>query len=366
MIMQGYVDQTCDDTSITKYLISDFSLRGLTEIESAAFASSGGHLLSFAKSATVGVVDFLETYYDADLEKDLPKTATPSLEHSVVCQGITKFVEMLEGGGEYKGIRWDDFKNDLTEYGEPVDIKLVAEMCFLKYLIIELQPEGALSYVSDTYSYWDVLTWILPKLKDDILNRKGVLIIRPDSGDPTRIVCGYSRAVTWFEQMGSIKVLDKIFGATKNKKGYLVLPPQIRLIYADAITRERNVDIPKYIIADGYSVENLYFGIGSVSYQFVTRDSRGYAIKATSVTLNDGRELPLQKKPKTDGEKTSQKGCFAAHYDENGKITYTDELTYDEAVDFEGNLYVLKFKDGKQYNLEDFATIRNRLWGGKF
>ena len=358
-IMQGYVDQTCDDTAITKYLISDFSLRGMTSIE-AAHISSGGHLLSFAKTATIGAAGFLEEYYGADPEKDLPNAGTPSLEHSVVCQGVAYYEGLLLGGGGYKGITWDKYKND------GVDIKLAAEMCFIKYLITELQPEGALSYVADTCDYWGVLTWILPKLKDDILNRKGVLIIRPDSGDPVQIVCGDQGSSVWYENLGSVRVLDKIFGSSVNKKGYKVLPAQIRLIYADAINRQRNADIPKYIAGMGYSAENVYFGIGSVSYQFVTRDTRGYAVKATGCVLN-GVETQLYKKPKTDdGVKTSQKGCFAVHYGENGEITYTDELTFEQAVNFKGNLLVVKFKNGEQFNTEDFATIRKRLYGDKF
>ena len=365
-IMQKWVDLTCDDESITKYLISDFSLRGLTEIFSAAYASTGGHLLSFAKTATIGVADFLEKYYNADIEKDLPKIGTPSLEHSITCQNIAVITKFLENGGEYKGISWAAYKDETDEDGNSVDIKLVAELAFMKYLLTELQPDGALSYVADTNDYWGVLTWIIPKLKEDILNRKGALILRPDSGVPERIICGYSKAATWYEKAGSLEVAAKIFGCTTNKKGYKVLPPQFRFIYADAITRERNESIPKYCAAMGYSCDNVYFGIGSVSYQFTTRDARGYAIKATSCTTNMGDEIFLQKQPKTDTQKASQKGCFAAHYDERGNLTYTDGLTYDEAVCFPGNLYVPKLKDGKQLNIEDFATIRNRLWGGKF
>jgi len=220
--------------------------------------------------------------------------------------------------------------------------------------------------VADTFDYWGALTWILPKLKDDILNRKGVLIIRPDSGDPVQIVCGDQGSSVWYENLGSVRVLDKIFGSSVNKKGYKVLPAQIRLIYADAINRQRNADIPKYIAGMGYSAENVYFGIGSVSYQFVTRDTRGYAVKATGCVLN-GVETQLYKKPKTDdGIKASQKGFFAVHYGENGEITYTDELTFEQAVNFKGNLLVVKFKNGEQFNTEDFAAIRKRLYGDRF
>ena len=110
----------------------------------------------------------------------------------------------------------------------------------------------------------------------------------------------------------------------------------------------------------------MRFGIGSVSYQFVTRDSRGFALKVTGAIM-DGKDVALYKAPETDdGTKVSQKGCFAVHYDENGEITYTDGLTFEEALNFEGNLLREIFRDGEMKNMEDFATIRNRLWGGAF
>lgn len=355
-ILQHYVDLTCDDTTITKNLAGDFSFRGLTGIETA-YISTAGHLLSFAKTATFDVYGLLEEFYGAK-EEDLAKIGTPSLEHSVVCQGIAYYLDILKNGGEYQGITFKKYSD--------WDEKLVAEMCYLKWLLTELQPTGALSYVSDTYDFWSVVTKVLPELKEDITSRKGVLLIRPDSGDPVKICCGDPGAQTWYERQGAVRVIANIFGVTVNKKGYMVTDPHVRVIYGDAIDRQRNVAIPQGLYELGYSVENIVFGIGSMSYQWVTRDNRGYALKVTDCVIN-GVEMPLFKAPKTDdGTKVSQKGCFAVHYDEDGKITYTDGLTFEAAVSFPGNLLREVFRDGEMKNMEDFAVIRKRLWHDKF
>ena len=355
-ILQHYVNLTCDNENITKNLAGDFSFRGMTGVE-AAYISSAGHLLSFGKTATFDAYGLLQEFYDAK-DEDLVNIGTPSLEHSVVCQGIAYYSDILENGGEYKGI-------SLERYPD-WDIKLVAEMCYLKWLITELQPDGALSYVSDTYDFWGVVTKILPELKGDILARKGTLLIRPDSGDPVKICCGDPGAQTWYERQGAVRVIGDIFGITVNQKGFKVVNPAVRVIYGDAINRQRNVAIPQGLYELGYSVENVIFGIGSMSYQWVTRDNRGFALKVTDCIIN-GTEMPLYKAPKTDsGIKASQKGCFAVHHDNDGKITYTDELTFEQAINFEGNLLREVFRDGVLKNQEDFATIRTRLWDGSF
>ena len=355
-ILQHYVDLTCDDTTITKNLAGDFSFRGLTGVETA-YISTAGHLLSFAKTATLDAYGLLEEYYSSQ-DRDLVRIGTPSLEHSVVCQGIAYYLDKLKNGYFYKGICLEAYPD--------WDEKLVAEMCYLKWLLTDLQPTGVLSYVSDTFDFWNVVTKVLPKLKADILARDGTLLVRPDSGDPIKICCGDAGAKTWYERQGVIRVIGDIFGTTTNKKGYEVINPHIRVIYGDAIDRQRNVAIPQSLYEMGFSVENIVFGIGSMSYQWVTRDNRGYALKVTDCIIDD-KEIPLYKSPKTDdGTKVSQKGCFAVHYDNDGKITYTDGLTFEEAINFDGNLMREVFRDGEMKNLEDFATIRNRLWEGKF
>jgi nicotinamide phosphoribosyltransferase len=56
--------------------------------------------------------------------------------------------------------------------------------------LLETYPTGILSVVSDTWDLWKVCTEHVVTLKDEIMNRDGKLVIRPDSGDPVEILCG--------------------------------------------------------------------------------------------------------------------------------------------------------------------------------
>src|SRR5690606_823860 len=60
---------------------------------------------------------------------------------------------------------------------------------------MELNPTGLMSVVSDAYDYWRMLTVTLPAVKDKILARDGKYVVRPDSGDPMKILCGSCRSV---------------------------------------------------------------------------------------------------------------------------------------------------------------------------
>ena len=60
----------------------------------------------------------------------------------------------------------------------------------LKRLITETYPSGTISIVCDTWDFFKVLTDYLPKLKDIIMARDGKVVIRPDSGDPVKIIVG--------------------------------------------------------------------------------------------------------------------------------------------------------------------------------
>lgn len=86
-LIEPYVKMTCDDMSALPHMCGDFSLRGHTSLE-AGYISGAAHALSFDRTATIGSNLLLEKYYGADLENNPPLMGTPSLEHSVVEQGV--------------------------------------------------------------------------------------------------------------------------------------------------------------------------------------------------------------------------------------------------------------------------------------
>lgn len=364
-LIAPYAAKTCENhENVLKHMCGDFSMRGM-ENEDAAYVSTAGHLLSFDRTATVEGNAYLEQFYGADLTGvNVPGLGVPSLEHSVVCQNVAYYKEVIARG-------------DLPEYMRPYvrealkqnwEANLVAEMCFMLRLLTEVQPTGMLTYVSDTYDYWGVVSKILPVIKPAIMARKGCFSIRPDSGNPVRIICGDDHMPSDSpEGKGTLRLLKEIFGARKNAKGFWVIDDHVRMIYGDAVTASITESVCKWCTYDEYfSIENIAFGIGAYTYQYVTRDTRGYAIKATDAVFEDMGELPLYKAPKTDPGKKSPKGCIAIFTDSRGVIQMVDNLSMEEAIAYPGQMLEPKFIDGELMNYEDVYQIRNRLWEGRF
>lgn len=359
-----YAEKMCEDpVAATRHICGDFSMRGM-ENEDAAYVSTAGHLLSFDRTATVEGNSYLEQYYGADLTGgNVPGLGVPSLEHSVVCQNVAYYKEMMAMG-------------QIPSYMRPYvskamhdnwEANLIAEMCFILRLLTEVQPEGMLTYVSDTYDYWGVVSKVLPVIKDVIMNRKGCFSVRPDSGDPVKIITGDPNAEPGSPEFnGTLFMLKKIFGGSTNSKGYFVLDPHIRMIYGDAITAEIMESVCKWCTYDSMiSIENIAFGIGAYTYQYVTRDTRGYAIKATNAVFEGLGEVPLYKAPKTDSAKKSPKGCVAVFRDCRD-IQMVDGLTFEEAINYPGQMLELIYANGHMVKDESIYTIRDRLWEGHF
>lgn len=308
------------------FLCHDFSMRGMAGLE-AAIMSGMGHLTSFVGSETIPAIGACEEYYNANADTELLAITVPASEHSVMCAG-----------------GFDD------------------EIGTFKRFITELYPKGFVSVVSDTWDFWKVMCEYLPKLKEDILARDGRLVLRPDSGCPEDIICGTVGEFSEFNEehikKGAYEILWDIFGGTTNKKGYKVLNPKVGIIYGDSITLERQKEIYRRLEEKGFAATNLVLGIGSYTYQYKTRDSLGFAMKATWCQINsEGKEI--FKDPKTDdGMKKSLKGLIRVDKDENGVYIATDCVTKEQE---QGGCLEPIFKDGvliKDYSLNE---IRERL-----
>ena len=209
------------------FLCHDFSMRGMAGIE-ASIMSGMAHMTSFTGSETIPAIQAVEEYYDANVETELIAGTVPATEHSVMCAG----------GME------DEFET-------------------FKRLINEIYPTGIVSIVSDTWDFWKVITDYLPRLKDTILARDGRVVIRPDSGDPVKIICGDPSAAPGTPEFyGAYELLGNIFGTTETEKGFKVLDTHIGLIYGDSITLERQKQIYAQLEEKGYAATNLVLGIG--------------------------------------------------------------------------------------------------------
>ena len=125
-------------------------MRGMDSVD--AVVSSGlGHLTSFNGTDSLPTLWGARHYYN---EKGFVAGSVPATEHSVMCAGSKE--------------------DELGTFSR----------------LLKTYPTGILSVVSDTWDLWNVITNILPQLKEQILGREGKLVIRPDSGDPVDILCG--------------------------------------------------------------------------------------------------------------------------------------------------------------------------------
>jgi len=313
---------TVGDTSFVQFQGHDFSMRGLSSLRSAT-TSGLGHLLSFVGTDTIPAIQAAERLYNANVEKELVGTSVPATEHSIQ----------------------SSYEDD---------------MVYLNKIITEVHPTGIVSVVSDGYDFWDVIGRVVPALKSKIMARDGKVVIRPDSGDPVKIICGDPDAKTELERKGAVQALWDIFGGTLSPKGYKLLDSHIGLIYGDAITLQRAKEITSRLKESGFASVNVVFGIGSYSYQYNTRDTFGFALKATHCMIN-GREKFLFKNPKTDdGTKKSQKGRVAV-IRENGVLKVVDQLGLYDTV--HNNELREIFRNGCLLVDDSLGEIRARLNG---
>ena len=127
---------------------------------------------------------------------------------------------------------------------------------------------------------------------------------------------------------------------------------------------ERAKEICERLEKKGFASSNVVLGIGSYTYNMNTRDTFGFALKTTYGVVN-GKELLLYKDPITDdGTKKSQKGRVIVLRDENGGLTYIDNLyksEWEKRVNNGEDELRTVFKDGKVMNTQSFDMVRATL-----
>jgi nicotinamide phosphoribosyltransferase len=348
LLLERFAAETVGkDNSFVKWQGHDFSFRGMSSVESAC-SSGFGHLTSFTGTDTIPAIDIAELYYNANSDKELIGGSVPATEHAVMCAG----------GGVDNGKSIEE--NELNTFNR---------------LITEVYPQGIVSIVSDTWDLWKVVTKYVTILKDVILGRDGKVVIRPDSGDPVKIVTGYKknemierdgkfyesryyedqeggRELSQAEIKGVVECLWDVFGGTTTEKGYKLLDSHIGVIYGDSITLERCEQILTRLAEKGFASYNMVFGIGSFTYQYNTRDTFGQAMKATWAKV-DGKEINIFKDPITDnGLKKSACGLLQVKF-VNGEYTLKDKVTHDEEQDSELQTVFLNGKLVKDWTLAE-------------
>lgn len=387
-----------------------FACRGMSGPEDSA-RSEVGHIASFLGTDSLGSIMHAQQYLGAG---DFVAASVPATEHAVATSNILRIENEL-GAGEYKFSNHEQRQIFFKMISNEEDKRLVAEVMFAYELMVKF-PKGVLSYVMDSFDFWTMLSRGLHYLKPVILRREtngitpGRLVARPDSGDPVKVVCGFKVYDTtlealennsdraefielgydyvrvdgkyyeitnegwdsWFEGnhydyvkvdvseqeiKGAIEVLWDEFGGTITDKGYKLLDDHVRLIYGDSITPQRALEILEGLESKGFCSTNVVFGVGSYTYQHITRDTMSFAVKATYTTVN-GKGISIFKEPKTDSKKKSAKGLLKVEKDANGDYILVNDVT--KRSEDEGEL-ITRFKDGSFFNLTTLDAIRSKL-----
>ena len=275
-IIAEYLEETGDITGLP-FKLHDFGARGATTSEAAGIGGLA-HLINFQGTDTV---EALATAIDYGYAEDAIGFSIPASEHST----ITSW-------------RKDDdtnevlaFKNMLDQFGG-----------------------GLVACVSDSFDIYKACSDLWGTiLKDKIENMGGTLVVRPDSGDPVEI---------------TLEVIDRLgekFGYTVNEKGYKVLPDYIRMIQGNGVNLRSIRAILENFKQNGWSADNIAFGMGGALLQRLDRDTLKFAMKANEIQYDNGEVFPIFKDPITDKGKRSKKGRQAVYKGATGKLQAIDE-----------------------------------------
>lgn len=407
-IVDEYVEKTCDPDVRAARMLGDFSMRG-QHCDQSAMKASAAWLCSFLNTATVPAIMWLENNYNCDCEKEEVGFGALSFEHSTVTSNYA-----IDGDEEtlLKRALTEIYPNDnfsfLTDSydhdnfllnvvprckdeilahngtilfrgdsGDPVEI--IAG----KKIHAKLLDEDELNDLEEYFRYyardnelgWETRyfningTFYKVDFEPEYIQERGAYSdCDYDFLDDYSIK--YEEIEPSLELLGMVWYLDQIFGSTLNSKAYKVLNPHVKAIYGDSMTPSRVKEAYARLAAQGYAINNVVFGVGSFSFMCLededgrmntyTRDTFGYAIKATYGEDKDGNPVMIYKQPKALAWKKSPKGCIIVAPDGQ---SYTDGHTFEEAHG-EGveNLLELVFKDGKMVKETSLAEIRNRMY----
>lgn len=302
-IILRYLDKT-GTPELIDFKLHDFGFRGVSCLEQAAIGGAA-HLVNFKGTDTMVATRFIRHFYKT---LAMPGFSIPAAEHSTI-----------------------------TSWGSDREKKAYEN-------ILKRFPTGFVAIVIDSYDMYRACGDIFgEQLKDAVLARDGVLVLRPDSGEPTETLPKI------------LEILGDRFGYEKNAKGYKVLNPKIRVIQGDAIYFHTLDPILAAVTEAGWSADNVAFGSGGGLLQKVDRDTERFALKCSAAKIGF-QWCDVFKKPVTDDTKKSKKGKLILFRNEQG--VYETRAVND--VNIPENQLVEVFRNGQLLKEYTFEEIRDR------
>ncbi|NRA19602.1 MAG: nicotinate phosphoribosyltransferase [Oceanospirillaceae bacterium] len=300
-VIQRYMLATCDTTEGLAFKLHDFGARGVSSEESAGIGGAA-HLINFLGTDTLSAIRCTRDYYDAGI----CGFSIPATEHSTI-----------------------------TSWGRDQELAAYRN-------VLEQFPQGLLACVSDSYDIFNAVSNLWgDQLKSMVLARDGVLVIRPDSGDPEDILPIL------------LDTLGECFGYRKNTKGYKVLNDKIRLIQGDGVKLSSIGRILEILTAKGWSTENIAFGMGGGLLQQLNRDTLKFAMKNSAIKIK-GQWRDVYKDPVTDQGKRSKKGILDLQHGKTVRIQPAQLFSERQ----ESQLQVV-YRNGQLINRIQFQQVRD-------
>ncbi len=264
--LAGWLFATGCSTAGVEFMLHDFGFRGVSSVEAAGIGGLA-HLVHFKGTDTLEAITTGIRYYDSGVCGN----SIPASEHSTICSW-----------GEENEI--DAYRNMLKQY-----------------------PTGIVACVSDSYDIMEACDmWGI--LRSEVLARDGVLVVRPDSGNPV---------------LTTLDVLDRLrqyFGGTQNDDGYFTLDPHVRVIWGDGIDLDGMDRVLDAMARKRWAAENIAFGMGGGLLQKHSRDTLNVAFKCSAIKV-DGEWRDVYKTSPGKESKRGQVGPLLPVVFENGYLT---------------------------------------------
>jgi nicotinamide phosphoribosyltransferase len=305
-VIKEYLERTGTPDNLP-FMLHDFGMRGVSCHEEAAIAGAA-HLVSSMGTDTMAAIGLLRDYYGADM----PGFSIPATEHSV-----------------------------MTQRGVEGEVEVVKQ-------VLAAYPNGLVAMVGDSYDMINFAENILghPDIKPLIQQREGRVVCRPDSGTLPDI------------DVDVFEALARVFGVSKNIKGYDVLPPYIGMIQGDGIEwtetefgdRDHTAwEILKEFERRKISADNICFGSGGGLLRKWNRDTQKIALKESWTQINGvGRDVW-----KNAPGKASKRGRLGL-YEIDGQLRTMQEGYSPD------NLLVPVYRNGQMLVDQTFDEIRER------
>lgn len=305
ILLRRFIEKTAGPEAVAPalpYMLHDFGYRGVETVEAAGIGGAA-HLVNFLGTDTVAGIQTAMAYYN---EAGVCGASVPATEHSVMTA--------LGREGE----------RDMFER------------------VLGLYPDGVVSIVADSYDIFAAARDIVcaPSFRKKALARNGVLVIRPDSGDPVSTV------------LRLLDILAEGYGEARTARGYRELNPKVRLLWGDGLDYNGIYDILKAMANAGWSATNMAaFGAGGGLLQRVDRDVQRFAFKCSAQKRN-GVWHDIFKNP-LDTTKASKRGRLALVKTADGQFR-----TVPEAEAGGGDLLETVFENGRLVRDMRFAEVR--------